>query len=108
MRRAHSSTHFHGCHACRARAAGSLRTAPRENRGGRSLVLRGDGRRKPTQATEGSSMRSIGITAILMTAVVFLVAAASAAAGTVVTWRTTTIGPAITTAGGHTLYLFRA
>ena len=53
-------------------------------------------------------MRSIGITAILLTAVVVLVAAASAAAGTVVTWRNTNIGPAITTAGGHTLYLFRA
>src|SRR5262249_32882778 len=35
-------------------------------------------------------------------------ATASAATGTVVSWRKTSIGNAITTSGGHTLYLFRA
>jgi predicted lipoprotein with Yx(FWY)xxD motif len=53
-------------------------------------------------------MRSIVITSVLITGLIALVAAASAAAGTVVTWRNTAIGPAITTSSGHTLYLFRA
>jgi predicted lipoprotein with Yx(FWY)xxD motif len=53
-------------------------------------------------------MRSLGITTIIVTGLVTLVTAASASAGTVVTWRNTSIGPAITTASGHTLYLFRA
>jgi len=53
-------------------------------------------------------MRSIAITSIVVTGLVAAVAAASAAAGTVVTWRNTAIGPAITTSNGHTLYLFRA
>ena len=42
-----------------------------------------------------------------LTAVVAAVAA-SGATGTVVTWRKTPIGNAITTSSGHTLYLFRA
>ena len=53
-------------------------------------------------------MRSIAIISIVLTGLVAAVTAASAAAGTVVTWRNTAIGPAITTSNGHTLYLFRA
>jgi len=53
-------------------------------------------------------MRSIAITSLLVTGLVALVAAASASAGTVVTWRNTAIGAAITTSSGHMLYLFRA
>lgn len=53
-------------------------------------------------------MRSIAITSVLVTGLIALVAAASAAAGTVVAWRNTAIGPAITTSSGQTLYLFRA
>jgi predicted lipoprotein with Yx(FWY)xxD motif len=53
-------------------------------------------------------MRFSAITGLLLLAVVAGAVAASAAAGTVVTWRTTPIGNAITTSSGHTLYLFRA
>src|SRR5262245_52036446 len=52
-------------------------------------------------------MRSIAVTSILVVGLA-LASAASAAGGTVVTWKKTGIGPAITTANGHTLYLFRA
>jgi predicted lipoprotein with Yx(FWY)xxD motif len=53
-------------------------------------------------------MRFSAITGLLLLAVVAGAVAASAATGTVVTWRTTPIGNAITTSSGHTLYLFRA
>jgi predicted lipoprotein with Yx(FWY)xxD motif len=53
-------------------------------------------------------MRLTVISTIVLAAVVALVAAASAATGTVVSWRKTSIGNAITTSSGHTLYLFRA
>jgi predicted lipoprotein with Yx(FWY)xxD motif len=47
---------------------------------------------------------------VALTAVVTALAASAAtgATGTVVTWRKTPIGNAITTSSGHTLYLFRA
>jgi predicted lipoprotein with Yx(FWY)xxD motif len=53
-------------------------------------------------------MRALATTSIAVATLVVLVATASAAGGAVVTWRDTGIGPAITTSGGHTLYLFRA
>jgi predicted lipoprotein with Yx(FWY)xxD motif len=53
-------------------------------------------------------MRLTVIGAVALAALVAVVATASAATGTVVTWRKTSIGNAITTAQGHTLYLFRA
>jgi predicted lipoprotein with Yx(FWY)xxD motif len=52
-------------------------------------------------------MRLTLMSAIALAGVI-VVTAASGAAGTVVTWRKTTLGNAITTANGHTLYLFRA
>ena len=53
-------------------------------------------------------MRLSAITGLVLLAVVAGAVAASAATGTVVTWRTTPIGNAITNSSGHTLYLFRA
>jgi len=53
-------------------------------------------------------MRLTVISSIVLTALVAFVATASAVTGTVVSWRKTSIGNAITTASGHTLYLFRA
>jgi len=53
-------------------------------------------------------MRLLATASIVVATFLVLVASASAAAGTVVTWRDTGIGPAITTSSGHTLYLFRA
>ena len=54
-------------------------------------------------------MRLTAISSVVLAAVVVLVTAASAATGgTVVSWRKTAIGNAITTSSGHTLYLFRA
>jgi predicted lipoprotein with Yx(FWY)xxD motif len=53
-------------------------------------------------------MRWIAISSVLIAGLVAFVAAASAAPGAVVTWRSTGIGPALTTSSGHTLYLFRA
>jgi predicted lipoprotein with Yx(FWY)xxD motif len=54
-------------------------------------------------------MRLTAISSVVLTAVVVLVTAASAATGgTLVSWRKTSIGNAITTSSGHTLYLFRA
>jgi predicted lipoprotein with Yx(FWY)xxD motif len=54
-------------------------------------------------------MRLTAISSVVLAAVVVLVTAASAATGgTVVSWRKTSIGNAITTSTGHTLYLFRA
>jgi predicted lipoprotein with Yx(FWY)xxD motif len=53
-------------------------------------------------------MRLTVISSIVLAALVAVVATASAASGTVVSWRKTTIGNAITTSGGKTLYLFRA
>ena len=54
-------------------------------------------------------MRLTAISSVVLAAVVVLVAAASAATGgTLVSWRKTSIGNAITTSAGHTLYLFRA
>jgi predicted lipoprotein with Yx(FWY)xxD motif len=56
-------------------------------------------------------MRISAIASLALVALAAGVLAASAAPatkGTVVSWRPTSIGNAITTAGGHTLYLFRA
>jgi predicted lipoprotein with Yx(FWY)xxD motif len=53
-------------------------------------------------------MRLTVISSIVLAALVAVVATASAASGTVVSWRKTAIGNAITTSGGKTLYLFRA
>jgi predicted lipoprotein with Yx(FWY)xxD motif len=53
-------------------------------------------------------MRLTVISSVVFAAVVAVVAAASAATGTVISWRQTSIGNAITTSSGHTLYLFRA
>ena len=57
------------------------------------------------------TMRFTAISSLVaLTAVVAALAASAAtgATGTVVTWRKTPIGNAITTSSGHTLYLFRA
>jgi predicted lipoprotein with Yx(FWY)xxD motif len=54
-------------------------------------------------------MRLTTISSVVLAAVVVLVTAATAATGgTVVSWRKTSIGNAITNSAGHTLYLFRA
>ena len=53
-------------------------------------------------------MRFSAILALAALAAVVAAVAASGATGTVVTWRKTPIGNAITTSSGHTLYLFRA
>jgi predicted lipoprotein with Yx(FWY)xxD motif len=53
-------------------------------------------------------MRFSAILALAALTAVVAAVAASGATGTVVTWRKTPIGNAITTSSGHTLYLFRA
>jgi predicted lipoprotein with Yx(FWY)xxD motif len=53
-------------------------------------------------------MRFSAIFALAALAAVIGAVAASGATGTVVTWRKTPLGNAITTSSGHTLYLFRA
>jgi predicted lipoprotein with Yx(FWY)xxD motif len=55
-------------------------------------------------------MRLSGIwkAAVAVAAAGVVAASAAASTGTVVTWRTTPIGNAITTSSGMTLYLFRA
>jgi len=53
-------------------------------------------------------MRLTVISTIVLAALVAVVGTASAASGTTVSWRKTSIGNAITTSGGKTLYLFRA
>ena len=53
-------------------------------------------------------MRLSAIGSMALAALIAGVATASAASGTVVSWRKTSIGNAITTSSGKTLYLFRA
>jgi predicted lipoprotein with Yx(FWY)xxD motif len=53
-----------------------------------------------------SAIASLALVAL--TAGVLAASAAPASSGTVVSWRPTSIGNAITTKAGHTLYLFRA
>ena len=54
-------------------------------------------------------MRGLAVCVVLVcVSSASLAAGAIAGSGTVVTWRKTAIGNAITTSSGHTLYLFRA
>jgi len=53
-------------------------------------------------------MRFTVFSSVVLAALIGTAAVAFAASGTVVTWRKTSIGNAITTSSGHTLYLFRA
>jgi predicted lipoprotein with Yx(FWY)xxD motif len=54
--------------------------------------------------TGGKSWR---VTSVLMIVAAAIAASALASGGTAVSWRKTSIGNAITTSGGRTLYLFR-
>jgi len=53
-------------------------------------------------------MRFTVFSSIVLAALIGTAAVAFASSGTVVNWRKTSIGNAITTSSGHTLYLFRA
>jgi predicted lipoprotein with Yx(FWY)xxD motif len=60
--------------------------------------------------TKGGAMRRLATCVVTLVCIssASLAAGAVAASGTVVSWRKTGIGNAITTTSGHTLYLFRA